>query len=277
VQYPCRSPPFLINPYFTLDTLMQGKNNYNNGEISGERYGRMPFEIIAFDADDTLWHSESFYQAAQDALAVLLAPYDVDRQTIHDALLYIEIANLPTFGYGAKAFTISMIETAIKVTGGKVSTEEIETIIGLGKSMLTHDVHLLDHSRETVARLAQSHPLMIITKGDLIDQERKLAASGLAGYFRHVEIVSDKKPEIYSAVMQKHGIAPARFLMVGNSMRSDVLPVLDLGGWAVHVPYHVTWVHETGTLPEPIQERFFEIDHLGQLTELVSKLESEIL
>lgn len=234
----------------------------------------MQFEMIAFDADDTLWHSETYYQKAQDALAVLLAPYQISRETIQDTLLRIEVSNLPTFGYGAKAFTLSMIETAIEVTHGTVRIEDVQAIIRLGKSMLTHEIHLLDYSHETVAQLAQTHPLMIVTKGDLMDQERKLAASGLTEYFKHIEIVSDKKSEVYGAVLKKHGIAPQNFLMVGNSMRSDILPVLELGGWAVYVPYEMTWAHETSVEVVQEDERFFEVDHLGQLPDLVSQLEA---
>jgi putative hydrolase of the HAD superfamily len=233
----------------------------------------MPIEMIAFDADDTLWHSESYYQEAQDALAALLAPHGVDRQTLHDDLLQIEVNNMPTFGYGIKAFTISMIEAAIQTTGGKVSTDEIETIIGLGKAMLTHEIHLLDHSQAVVAQLAQSYPLMLITKGDLMDQERKLAGSGLAHYFKHVEIVSDKNQVVYAGLLQKHAVDERRFLMIGNSMRSDILPVLELGGIAVYVPYHVIWAHEAGSVPEAMQDRFFEVGHLGHLPELVEQLE----
>jgi putative hydrolase of the HAD superfamily len=233
----------------------------------------MQFETIAFDADDTLWHSESFYQESQAALAALLEPYGVEGQTVHDTLLRIEVANLPTLGYGAKAFTISMVEAGIQTTAGRISSADIRKIIAIGKAMLAHEVTLLAHSLETVSALAQSHPLMIVTKGDLMDQERKLAASGLARYFQRVEVVSDKTPEVYAALLQKHGIAPERFLMTGNSLRSDVLPVLQLGGWAVHVPYQVTWVHEIVDVPGELAERFFEIDHLGQLPELVRRLE----
>jgi len=237
----------------------------------------MFFEMIAFDADDTLWHSESFYQDTQAALAELLQPYGVEAKTVRDALFEIEVANLSTLGYGAKAFTISMVEAAIQTTGGHVSAADIEQIIRMGKAMLTHDVHLLEHSRESVVQLAQSHPLMIITKGDLMDQERKLAASGLEDFFRRIEVVSEKSPSVYESLIQKHALAPGRFLMVGNSIRSDILPVLELGGWAVYVPYHVTWAHEIVELPAGVKDRYYEIEHLGQLPELVRRLENGIL
>ncbi|MEN4042391.1 MAG: HAD family hydrolase [Anaerolineaceae bacterium] len=235
----------------------------------------MLFELIAFDADDTLWHSESYYQDTQASLAQLLQPYGVTAETVHDTLFHIETANLRSLGYGAKAFTISMVEAAIQVTGGRIGALEIAEIIRLGKAMLAHDVHLLEHSRESVAQLSQSHPLMIITKGDLIDQQRKLAASGLEHYFQHIEIVSEKTAAVYAGLLQKHQVSSGRFLMIGNSIRSDVLPVLDLGGWAVYVPYHVTWAHETMALPGEVSDRFYEIEHLGKLPALVTHLENQ--
>jgi putative hydrolase of the HAD superfamily len=233
----------------------------------------MRFDGIAFDADDTLWHSEPFYQDAGSALLDLLEPYGIDRQEALDILHRIEIDNLAPFGYGIKGFTISMVEAAIEATNGKVSAADIGRIIELGREMTGHELRLLDHSAEAVAQLAGTHPLALITKGDLMDQERKLAASGLAGYFSRVEIVSDKNPETYAAVLRKHNLVPERFLMVGNSLRSDILPVLEIGGWAVYVPYALTWAHETGDAPG-MNQRFFEIDHLGLLPELVTKIEN---
>lgn len=234
----------------------------------------MRFDVIAFDADDTLWHSESFYQDTGAALAGLLASYGVDRQTTLDILHRIEVANLPAFGFGIKGFTISMIEAAIEATSGEVSATDIRAIIELGRAMTGHELRLLDHSAEAVAQLAESYSLMMITKGDLMDQERKSAASGLASYFKHIEIVSDKSPETYTAVLNKYGLVPDRFLMIGNSIRSDILPVLEIGGWAVYVPYPLTWAHETGTAPVA-DHRFFEIDHLGLLPELIARIERD--
>jgi putative hydrolase of the HAD superfamily len=233
----------------------------------------MHFDTIAFDADDTLWHSEVFYKENEAALVGLIAPYDVERQDLLDVLHRIEIANLSAFGYGIKGFTISMIEAAIEATSGKVSTRDIQTIIALGRAMTEHELRLLEHSHNAVAQLAKSHLLMIVTKGDLMDQERKIAASGLAGYFRYVEIVSDKNPETYTTLLRKHGLKPEGFLMVGNSMRSDILPVLEMGSWAVYVPHELTWAHERRPAPEENQ-RFYEIEHLGLLAELVAKIES---
>jgi putative hydrolase of the HAD superfamily len=234
----------------------------------------MRFDVIAFDADDTLWHSESFYQDTGDALAGLLASYGVDHQTTLDILHRIEIANLPSFGFGIKGFTISMVEAAIEATTGEVSATDVRAIIELGRAMTGHELRLLDHSAEAIAQLAKTHPLMMITKGDLMDQERKSAASGLASYFKHIEIVSEKTPGTYTALLHKYGLAPERFLMIGNSIRSDILPVLEIGGWAVYVPYPLTWDHETGTAPTA-DHRFYEIDHLGLLPELIARIEND--
>jgi len=233
----------------------------------------MRFDAIAFDADDTLWQSETFYHEAQSALVAILAPYGVGRQEVLDTLHRIEIANLASFGFGIKGFTLSMIEAAIEATSGKVSTADVRAIIKLGKAMTGHELHLLAYAHETVAQLAKSHILMMITKGDLMDQERKIAASGLASYFKHVEIVSDKNLETYAALLRKHGLRPEHFLMVGNSMRSDILPVLEMGGWAVFIPHELTWTHENIT-PPAANQRFYEIDHLGLLTGLVAKIEA---
>lgn len=233
----------------------------------------MRFDVIAFDADDTLWQSEVFYQDSQSALATLLAGYGVSRETALDTLHRIEITNLASFGFGIKGFTLSMVEAAIEATSGQVSTADIRAIIDLGRAMTGHELRLLEDSAETVARLAESHRLMVITKGDLMDQERKIAASGLARYFWQVEIISDKKPEIYTALLQKYNLNPARFLMVGNSMRSDILPVLEIGGWAVYIPYELTWAHENSA-PPAANRRFYEIDHLGLLPKLIANIET---
>lgn len=235
----------------------------------------MPFEKIAFDADDTLWDSEIFYQDSQSALVSLLAAYAVDRETALSALHRMEMTNLPYFGYGIKSFTLSMIEAAVETTGGKIRPEDIKAIIGLGREMERHEVRLMAHTAATLARLAITHPLMLITKGDLMDQERKIAASGLAGHFQQIEIVSDKNVETYTGLLRKHRVSPERFLMIGNALRSDILPVLELGGWAVYVPHPLTWSHESAALPDG-QRRFAQIEHLGLLPELVERWDQEL-
>jgi putative hydrolase of the HAD superfamily len=228
-------------------------------------------DIIAFDADDTLWHTEYLYSSAQIEFKALLAPY-VDTPALDERLYATEMRNLGIFGYGVKGFTLSMIETAIELTEGRIGGRDIQRLIELAKAMLQADVRLLDHAESTVAELAQAHALMIITKGDLFDQETKVARSGLGGYFRHVEIVSDKTRESYAALLARHRLAPERFLMVGNSLRSDVLPVVALGGHAVYVPYHITWAHEVVPDHEQPQSGYVQIEHLGELPAVVARL-----
>lgn len=232
----------------------------------------MSFQMIAFDADDTLWHSEVHYRDTEMEMAGLLAPYGVARQDVLDALHRIEIANLAPFGYGIKGFLISMIEAAIEVTGGQVRAGDIQAIVELGRAMTSHELTLLPHAAETVARLAQRLPLMLITKGDLMDQERKIQISGLANYFSQIEIVSDKTPAVYARLLQRHGLPAERFLMVGNAVRSDILPVLSLGAWAVHVPYANSWAHEAGDVTHH-DGRFYSIAHLGELPQVIEEIE----
>ena len=201
------------------------------------------FDIIALDADDTLWHNETLFQATAREFAALLARYHPP-EWIQERLFATEMKNLRHFGYGIKGFTLSMIETSIELTEGRVTGGEIKTILGWSHGMLQAPIALLDGVRETIEALAEEHRLMLLTKGDLFDQESKLARSGLGEHFSAVEIVSEKDVRTYAKVMARHGLAPERFLMVGNSLRSDVLPVLDAGGAAVQIPYVTTWAHE---------------------------------
>jgi putative hydrolase of the HAD superfamily len=207
--------------------------------------------VIAFDADDTLWHNESLFALSQQSFRELLSPYVADgMEHIDQRLFATEIRNLQRYGYGIKGFTLSMIETAIDLTDGRITGIEIKRLIDLAHGMLAAPVELLEGVAETVATLAErGYTLMVITKGDLFDQESKLARSGLGDHFRHVEIVSEKDERTYRALLTRHGIAPGEFLMVGNSVRSDILPVLAVGGRAVHVPYHITWQHEAVAVP----------------------------
>ncbi|HVG23030.1 MAG TPA: HAD family hydrolase, partial [Thermoanaerobaculia bacterium] len=203
----------------------------------------MTFEVIAFDADDTLWHNEPIFHATESQFAEMLAAYH-PAQWVRDRLFATEMKNLGHFGYGIKGFILSMIETAIELTEGRVSGGEVQRIIDWGHDMLRHPVELLDGVRETVEALSGEYRLMLLTKGDLFDQESKLARSGLGAHFAAVEIVSTKNAATYGAIMRRHGVEPARFVMVGNSLRSDVLPAIEAGAHAVHIPYALTWAHE---------------------------------
>lgn len=230
------------------------------------------FDVIAFDADDTLWHNERLYANTQAKFKQLLAHYH-SPEWIDERLYQTELRNLQHFGYGVKAFALSMIETAVELTEGRITGSDIQTIIDAAKEMLAADVELLEHVAETLASLANTYGLMLITKGDLRDQELKISRSGLAQYFRHIEIVSDKSQASYETLLQRHGIAPARFVMVGNSLRSDILPVLALGASAVYVPHQLTWVHETAEPPPVEQPGYYEVEHLGLLPGLLERLE----
>lgn len=204
----------------------------------------MTLPTIAFDGDDTLWHNETLFAGTQQHLRDILAAH-VPAETIDRTLLARERANLALFGYGVKGFTLSMIETAIEVSDATVTAAEIQRLIELGKAMLSSPVNPIDGVDAVVDSLKRrGHRLMVITKGDLFDQESKIARSGLADLFDAVEIVSEKDEAAYRAILDRHQIVPADFVMVGNSIRSDILPVLALGGHAIHVPYAITWAIE---------------------------------
>jgi putative hydrolase of the HAD superfamily len=229
-------------------------------------------DLIAFDADDTLWHNENLYSHAQERLQELLTPYHSGDGVV-DELYRTEMDNLPAFGYGIKSFALSMIETAIRVTAGRIDGPGIQKIIDLAKEMKQAPVQLLEHVAEVIPVLSASHTLMLLTKGDLFDQESKIARSGLACHFMHIEIVSTKTVKVYHSLLSRHRIEPQRFLMVGNSLRSDVLPVVALGGHAVFIPYHVTWAHETVAKPEDSAPApYVQLEHLGLLPAYVEQL-----
>lgn len=230
------------------------------------------FDVIGFDADDTLWHNERLYLNAQAKFRELLSQYH-NPEWIDERLYQAELRNLPHFGYGIKGFALSMIETAIELTGGRITGQEILVIIDAAKEMLAAEVELIEDVPGTIAQLARTHTLMLITKGDLHDQQAKIARSGLGPYFKHIEIVSDKSAASYAAVLKKHAIPAARFLMVGNSLRSDILPVLEVGASAVFVPYKLTWAHEIVEPPEKGQAGFFELENVGMLPSLLQELE----
>jgi putative hydrolase of the HAD superfamily len=226
---------------------------------------------IGFDADDTLWHNERFFRLTQDHFVSLLADY-TDRDTLEARLLAAERRNLGQYGFGIKGFVLSMIETAIEVTDQRVPARVIAELLAAGQDMLRHPIELLPHAAEAIAALAPAHRLILITKGDLLDQERKLAQSGLGDLFDAVEIVSDKTPTIYARIFAQHGDGPEAALMVGNSMKSDIIPPILAGGWAVHVPHGLEWEIEKADPPLD-HPRFRQIRDLGQLTDLMGWLD----
>ncbi len=227
--------------------------------------------IIGFDADDTLWHNESIFDRAQQRYRALLAKYhpaaEVDR-----VLFQTEMRNLPLYGYGVKGFVLSASETAIELTNGAISAQEIQEIFALGQEMLAHPVELLPGVAEIVPMLARDYRLLLITKGDLHHQERKVAESGLGAHFHAVEILSEKDGATYERVLRRHGVALDEFAMVGNSIKSDILPVLALGGAGVHVPYHLTWQHEHVEQAPHNQPRFRQVATLEELPPLLPVL-----
>jgi putative hydrolase of the HAD superfamily len=222
---------------------------------------------IGFDADDTLWHNERFFRMTQAQFAALLADY-TDQETLMARLLEAEKRNLGHYGFGIKGFVLSMIETAIEVTQARVPATVIGQLLQAGQDMLRHPIELLPHAQETIAALAPSHRLVLITKGDLLDQERKLAQSGLGEMFDAIEIVSNKTPAVYADIFTRHGDGAEAALMVGNSMRSDVVAPIMAGGWGVHVPHGLEWEIEWAETPEA-HPRFRSIAHLGLLPDLV--------
>jgi putative hydrolase of the HAD superfamily len=221
-------------------------------------------DVIAFDADDTLWHNERLFQDTHEEFRQLLARYH-DPEWIQQRLYETEMRNLAHFGYGVKSFILSMVETAVELTEGRVAGGEVQRIVDLGRAMLEAPVALLEGVEDTLDTLARSHELMVITKGDLLDQESKLERSGLRNLFGVFEVVSRKDPRTYTRVLERHGVAPERFIMVGNSLRSDVFPVLEIGGFAVHIPYHVVWEHERTDEEPPDAARWVRIDRIAQL------------
>ena len=203
----------------------------------------MPLKVLAFDADDTLWVNEPYFREIEDKFCSLLEDY-LPHHTIAKELFKTEMQNLALYGYGAKGFMLSMVETALRVSDNTVSVETIEKAIQYGKDLLGKPIELLDGIEEVLHLLKKKYRLVVATKGDLLDQERKLKKSGLEHYFHHIEIMSDKQEADYLKLIKHLDIQPAEFLMIGNSLKSDALPVLAIGGHAVHVPYHTTWAHE---------------------------------
>jgi len=231
------------------------------------------FDLIAFDADDTLWENEHLYAASQARLVDLLVQYHPP-EWIHERLYKTEMRNLEHFGYGVKAFALSMIETAIELTEGRISGKELQSLVDMARDMLHANVDLIENVSETLAHLKETYALMLLTKGDLFEQENKIARSGLADRFRYIEIVSTKTVPVYKSLLEKHSIHPERFLMVGNSLRSDILPLLELGAYAIYVPHDLTWQHENSDPPPAGQAGFYQLENIGQLPALLEQLEN---
>jgi len=231
----------------------------------------MRITVVGLDGDDTLWHNETRFNVTQGELRDLLRRHVPDAD-VDAHLAETEMKNLGVYGYGVKAFTLSMIETAIQVTRGRIPATDLEVILGWGKRMLMEPTELLEGVEAALQELGKPYDLLLVTKGDLFDQESKLARSGLAGLFLGVEIVSEKNVDSYRRILERRGIKPQEFVMVGNSLRSDVVPVLELGARAVHIPYQVTWHHEH--LPDESLPRdgWYRIDSITDLSRLLDTL-----
>ncbi|PWK77348.1 putative hydrolase of the HAD superfamily [Mucilaginibacter oryzae] len=232
----------------------------------------MNLKVIAFDADDTLWVNEPYFQATEEKFCSLLENF-LPVHTISKELFKVEVDNLPLYGYGIKGYILSMIEAALSISEKNISVEVVETILQYGKEMLNQPIELLNDVEHVLSSLKNQYRLVVATKGDLLDQERKLKKSGLAHYFHHIEIMSDKKEADYTKLIKHLDIEPSEFMMIGNSLRSDVMPVIAIGGYAVHVPYHTTWAHEhvETVLTHP---NFKQVDRITEVLEIVMKFGS---
>jgi len=231
----------------------------------------MPVRVVGFDGDDTLWHSETRFDVTQGEFRDLLRRHvpDADADT---RLADMEMKNLSIYGYGVKSFTLSMIETAIELTQARIPAADIEVILGWGKQMLMEPTELLDGVEETLRGLSSRYDLLLITKGDLFDQESKLARSGLGDLFLGVEILSEKNAETYRGVFRRRGIRPEEFVMVGNSLRSDIVPVVELGARAFHIPYSVTWHHENVPEAELPKQGWRRLSAIRELPAVLAEL-----
>lgn len=219
-------------------------------------------KVIGLDADDTLWVNETYFRDAENEFSYLLSRFETPNK-IDQELFKIEIDNLSVYGYGIKAFVLSMLEAGLKISNGKLNADDVEAILGIGKKMINHPVELLEGVAETLSALEHRYKLILITKGDLLDQERKLAKSDLAHYFHHIEVLSEKNEENYSALLNQLEVKPSEFLMVGNSLKSDVLPLINIKSQAVHVPFHTTWQYEVVT-PHP-EAQYLTLNKLSDL------------
>ena len=230
----------------------------------------MPIKVIAFDADDTLWVNEPFFREAEERFASLLEDF-MPHHSIMKELFRTEIGNLGLYGYGIKGFMLSMIETAMRITDQKMPLGMIDKILKIGKDMLAKPVDLIPGVEQVLKELNGDYRIVMATKGDLVDQERKLKKSGLESHFHHIEIMSDKQVADYSKLIRHLDVAPEEFVMLGNSLKSDILPVLELGGHGIHIPFHITWLHEQ-IEHEINHERFYQAERIGEVAELIRKI-----
>lgn len=228
----------------------------------------MNLKVIAFDADDTLFINETYFLETEEKFCALMSDY-LSHQGLSQELFKVEIANLKLYGYGIKGYILSMIEAAMKISNNTIPIEVIEKIIQYGKELLEKPIELLEGVDETLEALYGKYKLVVATKGDLLDQRRKLHNSGLGKYFHHIEVMSDKKEKDYDDLLQRLDVQPNEFLMIGNSLKSDVLPVLELGGYAVHIPFHTTWAHEK--IDHEIQhENFHSFTNITEVVDLIT-------
>jgi len=227
-------------------------------------------KVIGFDADDTLWVNEPYYRETEHLFARLMSPV-ADEDLVMRALINMEVKNIPLYGYGAKGFMLSMIETVLEIAGEDTRPEFIEGVLTLGKTLIAKPVVLLDDAQNALQQLKDQYKLVLVTKGDLLDQERKLRKSGLHNCFHHIEILSDKKEENYQKLLQNISIEPKAFMMVGNSLKSDVIPALKLGAWGVYIPYHTSWIHESTDENPERWEQFLKVESLSKLADMMGK------
>lgn len=226
-------------------------------------------KVIGFDADDTLWVNETFFRDAELEFARLLSPYETANK-IDQELFKKEMDNLELYGYGVKAFVLSMVESAIEISNGSVSNKTLNKILDIGKSMLNQPVELLDGVEDVLNALSKKYRIILATKGDLLDQERKLEKSGLTDYFHHIEVLSDKKEANYSKLLNHLDINPSEFLMIGNSLKSDILPIVNIKAHAIHIPFHTTWVHEQVTEEETNGKAYKTVSSLRDIIKFLN-------
>ena len=233
--------------------------------------------LVGFDADDTLWRSQDYFDEAQAEFERLVGQYvDLHARGAQQHLYEIEKRNIEVFGYGVKGMVLSMIEAAVEITGQRISAADLHRIVGMGKDLLRHPVELLPGIPEAVAAISRDFDVVLITKGDLFHQEAKVKQCGLADRFRRIEIVSEKDTATYTRLFDEFGVAPSQFLMIGNSLRSDIVPVLALGGWGVYMPYHTTWAHENeASVPTQDAARMRRVAAAAELPAAVRALVSQ--